>query len=186
MVLSQQALSDEVKAVPERLRKRGFAGTRDIFLNQGHFFGELALMLPNQLRTASVVALGPVQSYCVASAQWASLLDNYYMLRAPVLNAFLERAYELYRDAQPLLDQAKRGRVLKVEALVDAELLARTAAVSVVTFDAHGGTHASASARDSSRGSSSSGENEEPASLRLKDPQAPIEQLSVLVEDEYY
>lgn len=183
VVLSKHALSEEAKALPERLRKRGIFGARNIFLTQGHFFGELALMLPNQLRTASVVALGPVQCYSVASAEWASLLDHYYMLRAPVLNAFLERAYEMYPDARLLLERAKAERVLKIEALVDAELLARTAAVSVVTFDAHAYNRDAALAHGSIT-TGASREEDEPVSQRLKDSEMTDAQMYVLLEED--
>jgi CRP-like cAMP-binding protein len=104
---------------------------RHVFLSRSHFFGELAVLLPKQTRTASVVALGPVQTFYLERSAWVRLLGLYPSVRPVVLNAFLERALRRYPDAVELLESAKAARVLKIETLVDANVRRSTTGARV-------------------------------------------------------
>jgi CRP-like cAMP-binding protein len=122
--LSKGATQQQDQHPSERVRTRG-VGTRQIFLSRGHFFGELALLLPNQTRTASVVSLSPVQCFYVEREGWRKLMQSYAMLATSVVNSFLDRALSAYPDVIELLVRVKTRRALKIERLTDLNVQER-------------------------------------------------------------
>jgi CRP-like cAMP-binding protein len=60
-------------------------------LGAGDFFGEIALMLPSSVRTATVTASTPVEALVVTGPDFRSLLQRSPKIELKVLKAAAER-----------------------------------------------------------------------------------------------
>jgi CRP-like cAMP-binding protein len=79
-----------------------------IVLSDGDHFGQVAIVLPQQTRTASVVSLTDTETLELSRAAWVEILEMFPTHRAKIMMNVINFMQESYPDLFDMLAQCKR------------------------------------------------------------------------------